>query len=128
MSRDSVLVYLYTGSADVEGDLALWRDAVGGEVVWDVTAQSGTRVAAVRMGEGPLVLLADHRPPGSVIQIWEVPDLEAAKRELGDEWVRSGRQVEVPDGPILILADPSGNEVGLLESVRGRPMGERHSG
>jgi hypothetical protein len=115
------LIYLYTGSADVEADLGLWRDAAGGEVVWNVESH-GTQVAAVRLGEGPLVLLADHRPPGSVIQIWEVADLETAKSELGEAWVESGRQVEVPDGPALILTDPSGNELALLESTRGRVM------
>jgi hypothetical protein len=35
--------------------------------------------------------------------------------------------VEVPDGPCLILSDPSGNEVGLLEQRRPGVM-ERHMG
>lgn len=112
------LVYLYVGSNDVETDLAFYRDRLGGELVWRKTG-FGAEVAAVRLGEGPLLLLADHRPAPSVLQIWAVADLGRARKELeAAGWDGSGVQVEVPDGPCLVLSDPSGNEIGLLEQVR----------
>jgi predicted enzyme related to lactoylglutathione lyase len=112
------LAYLYVGSADVETDLTFYRDRLGAEVVWDRQAM-GTHVAAVRLGDGPLVLLADHRKAGTVLPIWTVDDLDATQAELTRRgWTGPATRVEVPDGPCLLLADPSGNEVGLLHQVR----------
>jgi predicted enzyme related to lactoylglutathione lyase len=112
------LVYLYVGSADVEADLSLYRDRLGGELAWRFRS-GGTEVAAVRLGEGPLVLLADHRPAPSVLQIWAVPDLDGEVAKLkAAGWNGELTEVEVPDGPCVILADPSGNEIALMDQVR----------
>jgi catechol 2,3-dioxygenase-like lactoylglutathione lyase family enzyme len=112
------LAYLYVGSADVEADLGFYRDALGGELVWRFHAFDAD-VAGVRLGEGPLVLLADHRPAPSVLPIFAVRDLEAAEETLrSGGWAESPTRVEVPDGPALVLRDPSGNEIALLHRVR----------
>jgi hypothetical protein len=112
------LVYLYMGSSDVGRDVDFHVGRLGGELVWRFESY-GTEVAAVRLGAGPLVLLAGHRDAPSVLQIWEVDDLERALTELREAgWEGPETRVEVPDGPCLILRDPSGNEVGLLERVR----------
>jgi predicted enzyme related to lactoylglutathione lyase len=116
------LVYLYVGSADVEADLAFYRDSLGGEVVWRFQAFDAD-VAGVRLGEGPMVLLADHRPAPSVLPIFAVTDLEAAQEMLAAAGYASTQtQVEVPDGPALVLRDPSGNELALLHRVRPNAM------
>lgn len=112
------LVYLYIGSADVGRDLAFYRDHLFAELVWRFESH-GAEVAAVRLGEGPLVVLADHRPAPSVLQIWRVDDLDGAVQGLeAAGWKGSGRRVEVPDGPCFIFTDPSGNEIGLLHQIR----------
>jgi predicted enzyme related to lactoylglutathione lyase len=112
------LAYLYVGSADVEADLGFYRDALGGELVWRFQAFQAD-VAGVRLGEGPLVLLADHRPAPSVLPIFAVNDLDAAEERLTSiGWTDSATRVEVPDGPALVLRDPSGNEIALLHRVR----------
>lgn len=112
------LEYLYVGSADVGKDLRFYRDVLGAEVVWDHTA-SGTRVAAVRLGEGPLWLLAGHRRTPSAMPIWLVPDLAKAERTLKERgWKEAAEPVEVPDGPCLVFHDPSGNPLAILQSVR----------
>jgi predicted enzyme related to lactoylglutathione lyase len=112
------LVYLYVGSSDVDRDLTFYREQLGGELVWR-SEGLGTEVAAVRLGDGPLVLLADHRSAPSALPIWSVEDLDdelARLRAAG--WAERARRVEVPDGPCAVLVDPSGNEVALLERVR----------
>jgi predicted enzyme related to lactoylglutathione lyase len=112
------LVYLYMGSADVGKDLAFYHDQLGGEIVWH-SRKSGNEVAAVRLGEGPLVLLADHRDAPSVRQIWAVDDLDRTLEGLkAAGWTDREKTVELPDGPCLLLSDPSGNEIGLLHVVR----------
>ena len=123
--REARLVYLYVGSADVEADLSFYLGSLGGELVWRVES-GAVEVAAVRLGEGPLVLLADHRPAGSSIQIWAVDDLDGEIERLrAAGWTGPLNTVEVPDGPCLVLPDASGNEVGLLDQVRPNLMEHR---
>jgi predicted enzyme related to lactoylglutathione lyase len=112
------LVYLYMGSGDVGRDVDFYQGQLGGELVWRFES-FGTEVAAIRLGTGPLVLLAGHREAPSVLQIWEVDDLDGAVAELREAgWAGPETRVDVPDGPCLVLRDPSGNELGLLERVR----------
>lgn len=121
------LAYLYIGSADIETDLRYYCDGLGGELVWRFQAFDAD-VAAVRLAAGPLVLLADHRPAPSVLPIWAVDDLAAAAASLGEAgWADSGVQVEVPDGPCLVLTDPSGNQIALLHRVRPDAMTSSYS-
>ena len=116
------LAYLYVGSADVDADLAFYREALGGELVWRFQAFDAD-VAGVRLGVGPMVLLADHRPAPSVLPIFAVTDLEAAEAMLAAAgYSDTQTQVEVPDGPALLLRDASGNEVALLHRVRPNAM------
>jgi predicted enzyme related to lactoylglutathione lyase len=111
------LVYLYAGSADVDADLAFYVDGLGGELVWRFK-EMGADVAAVRLGDGPLWLLADHRKAPSVLPIWSVDDIDAAIDGLrAAGWKGTENRVEVPDGPCVVLTDASGNEIGLLHRV-----------
>ncbi|HEX3325466.1 MAG TPA: VOC family protein [Actinomycetota bacterium] len=122
LGQEARLVYLYVGSADVESDLGFYRDQLGAEVAWRAQA-FGADVAAVRLGEGPLLLLADHEPAPSVLCIWAVTDLDAAVAELRSRgWAGDDVRVEVPDGTCLVLSDPSGNRLGLLLQTRPNAM------
>ncbi len=112
------LLYLYVGSSDFERDFGYYRDVLGGEVVWSF-ARFGAKVAAFRLGEGPLVLIADHRPAPSALPIWAVEDLERAAAALRARgWVPVGRTFELPDGPCYRFDDPSGNPYAFLQPVR----------
>jgi catechol 2,3-dioxygenase-like lactoylglutathione lyase family enzyme len=112
------LTYLYVGSDDVDADLRFYREGLGAELVWRFQAFEAD-VAAVRLGVGPLFLLADHRPAPSVLPIWSVNDLDDAAKSLrAAGWADAGTRVEVPDGPCLVLEDPSGNQLGLLHRIR----------
>lgn len=112
------LLYLYVGSSDVAKDLGYYRDTLGAAVAWDSTA-FGTRVAAVRVGEGPLLLLAGHRAPRSVIQVYQVPRLRGAAASLRKRgWKPKGDAFGVPDGPCFLFEDPTGNELAILEVSR----------
>ena len=120
------LAYLYVGSQNVGDDLTFYLDHLGGELVWHHRS-GGAEVAAVRLGSGPLVLLADHREAPSVLQIWAVDDLERAVDKLrAAGWSGRDRRVEVPDGPCAMLSDPSGNELALLQRIRPGAMERRH--
>lgn len=112
------LLYLYVGSSDIERDVAFYRQGLGAELVWRFRA-ADAEVAALRLGPGPLFLLANHRPAGTVLPIFKCDDLDGAAARLRQKgWGEGGLRVEVPDGPCLVLADPSGNQIALMHQVR----------
>lgn len=121
MGRLGPLRYLYVGSANVEKDLAIHREVLGGELVWRFR-KFGADVAAVRHGEGPLLLLADHRPAGSVLPLYAVDDLEALRTELTGRGLEVGPTVATPDGPCLLVENVSGFAFGALEQHRPRAL------
>lgn len=112
------LRYLYLGSSNVRKDLEYYTQTLGAEKIWDRSA-FGTQVAAVKLGIGPVLLLAGHRPAGSCILIFEVEDLDETAKNLRKRgWKAEGEQFEVPEGPVYRFNDPSGNPLALLEVVR----------
>jgi catechol 2,3-dioxygenase-like lactoylglutathione lyase family enzyme len=113
------LAYLYVGTDDLDRDRTFYIEALGAAPVWRFQAFA-TDVAAVRFGSGsPLVLLAEHRPAPSCLPIWVVTDLDAAVARLSDSDFEShGETVGTPDGPVHVLQDPSGNQIGLLQQDR----------
>ena len=114
---DGRLAYLYVGSSDVGTDLVFWEDAVGARLRWRFRA-FGADVAALDVGTGPTVLLASHRRAPSVLPIWAVSDVVSLIDHLRESgWVH-GVELEIPDGPVFVFRDPSGNELALLQIVR----------
>jgi hypothetical protein len=112
------LAYLYVASRDVEADLHHWTHTIGGRLVWDFTA-FGTRVAAVRVGTGPLLLVAGHRRPPSVLPVYAVPDLDATTRALRARgWRPTTGPFGIPDGPCYLFEDKSGNAFALFGNER----------
>lgn len=116
------LRFLYVGSSDVGRDVKAYV-AAGAQELWDKTA-FGTRVAAVRPGPGPLVLLAGHRPAGHTLPVYEVADLKATVKLLRKAgWTLEGETFEIPNGPCRLVKDPSGVESALFEDRRPEPFG-----
>lgn len=112
------LLYLYVGSGSFDRDFAYYRDVLGAPLVWNFS-RFGARVAAFRVGEGPLVLVADHRPAPSCIPIWAVEDVEDVAEALRARgWTSTGGAFEIPDGPCYRFDDPSGNPFAFLQAVR----------
>jgi hypothetical protein len=84
----------------------------------------GAIVAAVRLGEGPLLLLADHRPPGECRLLYAVEDLAAAVRAAKAAGAANVVEVGVPPGPCAIFDDADGNPLGVIEETRPGRMEE----
>jgi len=112
------LRFLYVGSDNTEDDLAAWLRVPRSSLRWRFR-HFGADVAAVDLGTPPLVLIADHRPAGSVLPIYAVDDLAETTAEL----VAGGWRVELgpmgtPEGDATALVDPSGTAIALLEVTR----------
>ena len=116
------LRYLYVGSDDVESDLAGWLLVPGARLCWRFR-HFGADVAAVDDGGRPYVLLADHRPPGSVLPIYRVDDLADAVACLErSTWVARPGPLGTPEGPARLLSVPGGGTVALLRVDRPEAM------
>jgi hypothetical protein len=112
------LRFLYVGSDDTERDLATWLALPGSRLRWRFQAFAAD-VGAIDLGAPPLVLIADHRPAGSVLPIYAVADLDAATVELtGRGWAHEMGPMGTPEGPATVLVDPSGTHVALLQVDR----------
>jgi catechol 2,3-dioxygenase-like lactoylglutathione lyase family enzyme len=112
------LDFIYLPSSDVARDLAFYTDVLGGEVVFAIEAFE-TRVAEVRVAEGPRVLLAEHLGPDEQpLLVHRVLNLEEKVAELE----RRGLQVEarfgIPHGPGAALRTPGGQRIALYELTR----------
>jgi hypothetical protein len=112
------LRYLYLGSPDTETDVARWLALPGARLRWRVR-RFGADVAAIDPGTGPLLLLADHRPPGSVLAIYAVDDLEGTRADLeGAGWEMELGTAGTPEGPACVLRSPGGVAMALLRVDR----------
>jgi hypothetical protein len=117
------LRYLYWGTADTGRDLAVWLCLPGARLRWRFR-HFGADVAAVDLDSGPpRILIADHRPAGSVLPIFAVEDLDAAVAALEDGgWTNPDGPVGTPEGPACVLHDPSGGAMALLRVDRPQAM------
>ena len=77
-------------------------------------------MAGVEVGDGPLVLLADHRPTGSVLPIWAVDDLDALHRRLSERGLSVAGPEGTPEGSVIVAAMPGagGHEVAFIQVER----------
>ena len=67
---------------------------------------------------GRCLLLADHRPPGSLLPIWAVTDLDEAERRLRAAGCSYVGPLGSPEGDAVVFADPAGVEWAVLQVDR----------
>ena len=116
------LRFLYIGSKDVERDSQYYKKSLGGEILWRIT-DFGTTVAAIKISDGPVLLLADHQPAPSCEPVYEVADLKETVKELRKRgWKLEVSTFEIPSGPCFVFKDPSGNSFAVFQDVRPNVM------
>ena len=121
------LRYLYLGSADTQRDVAAWSAVPGAVVRWRFR-HFGADVAAVDLGAPPVLLIADHRPAGSVLPIYAVADLDAAVDGMAAHgWTVVVRSMGTPEGLAAVVRDASGVEVALLAVERPGAMDQAYA-
>ena len=112
------LDFLYVPSDDVPRDLDFFSEVLGGRIVFAIDSM-GTRVAAVRLTEGPpLILLTDHLEGDRPILVYRVPDLVAALAELEGRGWRREHTFEIPHGPICSFEAPGRHRVAVYQLTR----------
>jgi hypothetical protein len=111
------LDYLYTPSADVAADMRQLVDVLGGEAVFAIE-DGGVRVAMVRFGDGPAILLTDHLDGDRPIHVFAVDDLEFAVLAVEERGWRRLRAVELPPGPAVTFRSASGLRFAMYQPTR----------
>jgi hypothetical protein len=111
------LDFLYMPSADVAGDVAQFVDVLGAALVFAIEA-FGTRVAMVRLGDGPALLFAGHLDGERPYLVYRVADLDAAAAELRARGFDPGPRLGIPHGPIHAFSTPGGHRVAIYELTR----------
>lgn len=112
------LDFLYCPSDDVAAEASYLTDVLGGELVFTIES-GGIRVAAVRLTDGPpLLLLADHVEGDRPILVYRVDDLAASLAELQSRgWQRAGT-FEIPHGPCCSFRTAGGHRIALYQLTR----------
>jgi hypothetical protein len=111
------LDFLYTPSRDVPADTRYFRDVLGGTVVFAFDRQ-GMRVAMIRLGEGPAILLTDHLDGDRPILVYRVERLAHALGELQAHGWQREQTIELPPGPACSFRTPGGHRIAVYENTR----------
>jgi hypothetical protein len=112
------LDFLYCPSGDVAAEASYFTDVLGGELVFAIES-GGTRVAAVRLSDGPpLFLLADHVEGDRPILVYRVDDLAASLVELQERGWQPVDTFEIPHGPCCSFRTSGGHRVALYQLTR----------
>ena len=120
------LEYLYVGSSRFEDDLHYYEVVLGAKKVWHFH-KFGARVAAFRLADGPLYLIADHRSSPSVLPVFGVRDLDATVADLKRRgWTSEEGPFGIPDGPCYLFRDPSGNQLAVFGNERPDALGRAY--
>ena len=113
------LDFIYMPSRDPAAELEWFEQTLGAEVVFAIEA-FGTRVAMVRLAQGPPhLLLSGHLGGERPVLVYRVPDLAAAVAELEARGFDAGPQLGIPHGPIHSFTLPGGgHRVAIYELTR----------
>jgi hypothetical protein len=120
------LDFIYSPTDDVAAELEHFATVVGAEVVFAIEA-FGARVAMVRLGEGPELLLADHLEGERPILVFRVHDLERSMGELEERGWEREPVFGIPHGPCCAFRTPGGHRLAIYELTRPE-VGERFAG
>jgi hypothetical protein len=109
------LDFIYAPSARVEEELEYYKRVLGGEPLFSIRA-FGTRVAGVKLGDGPS-LLSEHLQGEAPILIYRVENFDAAVKELEKRGVK-GQRLEIPHGPCFTFKAPGTHRFAIYELAR----------
>lgn len=118
------LDFLYMPSVDVAGDVEHFTGVLGAHLVFAIEA-FGTRVAMVRLSEGPpRLLFAGHLEGERPVLVYRVASLDEAIAALAARGWEPGARFGIPHGPCCEVTTPGGHRLAVYELTR--PGADEH--
>jgi catechol 2,3-dioxygenase-like lactoylglutathione lyase family enzyme len=111
------LDFLYLPSSDVARDLRFYTAVLGAEIVFAIEAFD-TRVAEVRVAEGPRLVLAEHLGDEQPLLVHRVERLEETLAEFEGRGLEVEARFGIPHGDCVALRSPGGQRLALYERTR----------
>ena len=112
------LDFVYMPSADVARDVEHFTAVLGAELGFAIEA-FGTRVAMVRLTDGPpALLLAGHLEGERPVLVFRVDDLDRAVAAIEERGYEAGERFGIPHGPVCAIDAPGGQRLALYELTR----------
>jgi hypothetical protein len=111
------LDFIYTPSHDVAAEMEHFTSVLGAELVFAIEA-FGARVAMVRLGDSPPLLLADHLEGERPIFVYRVANLERAMKALEARGWQPQPRFGIPHGPCCSFETPDGHRLAIYELTR----------
>ena len=111
------LDFIYIPSHAFETELAYYTNVLGGELIFRVHAMDA-KVAQIRLGEGPALLLADHLEGQTPILIYRVDHFEEALKALETRGWQRETVFEIPHGPCCSFVAEGGQRFAVYELLR----------
>ena len=111
------LDYVYAPSSDVAVDARWFVETLGAELVFAID-RSGTRVAMLRIGTGPAVLVTDHLPDERPLFLYRVEDVAQTGAQLEARGWTAERTLELPMGTCTTFHAPGGLRLAVYELSR----------
>jgi hypothetical protein len=78
------LKYIYIGSKNTDSDLHFFQEKLKAQVLWKFQ-KFGAEVGAVSLkgtSDIPILIFADHKPPGYVLPIFTCDDISELQMDL----------------------------------------------
>ena len=111
------LDFIYIPSHAFETEVTYYTNVLGGELVFRVHGM-GAKVAQIRLGEGPALLLADHLEGHVPILIYRVDHFEEALNDLEAHGWKRETAFEIPHGPCCSFVAEGGQRFAIYELAR----------
>jgi hypothetical protein len=111
------LDFIYMPSPDPAAELEWFAATLDAEIVFAIEA-FGTRVAMVKPGSGPPILLAGHLAGERPVLVFRVASLDAAAAELEAAGADVSEEFGIPHGPIREIHAPGGHRLAIYELTR----------
>ena len=111
------LDFIYMPSTDPATDMVEFESTLGAEIVFAIEA-FGTRVAMVRLGDGPPLLFAGHLEGERPVLVFRVESLDAAESELRAQGAAVSERFGFPHGSAVEVVTEGRHRVAVYELLR----------
>jgi len=107
--------FLLLPSKNIENDLNHYTKILNASLLWRQALPDGELVC-LRLSTNTLIVLCENCKQNCALPVWSVEDFKVALQSLNDAGCQVKRKIEGAELSCLVVADSSGNGLGLLSA------------